>query len=83
MPITMQPVESSQLKEVGYEPETQTLAIRFNSKSGQGSLYHYANVPQEVYDDFMAAESAGSYFHRNIKPNAEKYPYQKIVEEPQ
>ncbi len=77
-------VDSTQIHSIGYDPETQTLAVRFTrgygDKRGPGSLYHYANVTQEDYDAFLAAESKGKHFGQHIKPVADKYPYQKIVE---
>lgn len=82
--IALQDVASSQIHSIGYDPETQTLAIRFTrgygEKRGPGSLYHYANVPQEAFDAFRNAESLGKHFGAHIKPHADKYPYTKIVE---
>ena len=80
-------VESSQIAEVGYGeglygPET--LALRFPPTKKQkaagepGSEYHYQNVTPEMHQEFMAAESIGSYFGRNIKPFQEKYPFTKV-----
>jgi len=40
------------------------LHIRF-LKSGD---YVYRNVPQDVFDGLMNADSKGSYFNRMIKP---------------
>lgn len=74
--ITMDSVESSQIMAVGYEAETQTLAIQF--KSGTRAVYHYANVTPEDFAAFSSADSIGSYFYRNIKPFPEKYPYVRI-----
>lgn len=77
-------VDSTQIHSIGYDPETQTLAVRFTrgygEKRGPGSLYHYANVTQEDYDAFLAAESKGKHFGAHIKAHPEKFPYQKIVE---
>lgn len=82
--VRLQDVVSSQIHSIGYDPETQTLAVRFTrgygEKRGPGSLYHYANVTREDYDAFLAAESKGKHFGAHIKPFADKYPYQKIVE---
>lgn len=84
--IPMQPVTSSQLKEIGYDAATQTLAIRFHAKKGPGSLYTYANVPPAVYDGFKAADadaeqSVGKYFGEHIKPKADIYPYARVIED--
>jgi hypothetical protein len=85
-------VDSSQIAEVGYGegfygPET--LALRFPPTKKQkaagepGSEYHYQNVTPEMHQEFMAAESIGSYFGRNIKPFPEKYPFTKVEADPQ
>ena len=77
-------VDSTQIHSIGYDPETQTLAVRFTrgygEKRGPGSLYHYANVTQEDYDAFLAAESKGRHFGATFKAHPEKFPYTKIVE---
>jgi len=84
MPIArLQPVESRQLHAIGYDPETQTLAIRFKSWKGEPtSLYHYSNVSQADYDALMAAESKGGHFNAHIKAFPDRYPYQRIESAP-
>jgi len=56
-------IGSSSIKSVGYDAASKMLEIEFS----QGTVYQYPDVPQEVYNDFAAAESAGSFFHANIK----------------
>lgn len=64
MKITMQNVEgSSNIDEVGYDPDTKTLAVKFFS----GQLYHYKEVPKEKYQGLINAKSVGGYFYANIK----------------
>jgi hypothetical protein len=58
------PIESSMIDDVGYDPETQTLEIGFNS----GTVYQYFEVERETFDDLMKAPSAGQYFLNNIEP---------------
>lgn len=57
------PVTSSSLAEVGYEPRTRTLGVRFRN----GGEYHYRHVPQDVYDGLLKAPSKGTYFDQHIK----------------
>jgi hypothetical protein len=64
MSIAMNPVKSSQIAEIGFEPATKTLAIRFNNGR---KLYHYHDVPQETFDALKASESVGKYFGANIR----------------
>ena len=60
----LQDVESTLVEQVGYDPATQTLTVKLVT---DGSVYEYFGVPQEVYDQFMAAESKGNFFAKNIK----------------
>lgn len=60
----LQDVESTLVQQVGYDPATQTLTVKLVT---DGSVYEYFGVPQEVYDQFMAAESKGNFFTKNIK----------------
>lgn len=57
-------VESSLIKEVGYDAATQVLTVTFVDQEG---TYEYQKVPESVYKELMAAESKGSYFAKNIK----------------
>lgn len=59
-----QPLESSWLETAGYDPETQTLTIRMKNSS---DLYEYQGVPEEVYRQFLAAESKGAFFATRIQ----------------
>jgi hypothetical protein len=80
--ITMDSVESSQIEAIGYDAGTQTLAIQFKGKGEKlGSVYHYANFTADDWQAFREAESVGSWFYRNVKPNKEKYPYTRIEDQ--
>lgn len=78
------PVTSSQIASIGYDLGTQTLEIEFKpfQKAGQeprpNTVYQYQNVTPALHESLMGAESVGSFFRREIKPHADKYPYQKI-----
>jgi hypothetical protein len=67
-----QHVNSSNLKSVGYDPETKTLEIEFLN----GGLYQYDNVPESIYNGLMSASSHGQYFYRHIKKGG--YHYRKL-----
>lgn len=76
--ITMVPVQSSNIKEIGYDMESQTAAARFAGKEGaDGPLYRYKDMPMEVYAAWSGAESVGKYFHANIRG---KYAAEKVDE---
>ena len=67
-PIELKPVESSQIRAIGYHEVSRTLAITFNTKSGEpGPVYHHADIPPELYEAFMAAESLGKFHGQHIK----------------
>lgn len=59
------PVESSNLKSVGYDRATSTLEVEFQN----GKVFQYADVPMGTHAGLMAAESPGAYFARNVKPS--------------
>lgn len=71
--IELQPVESNQVKAIGYDAETKTLAVTFTR--GLPNVYHYPNVEPETHADFIGAESVGKYFGQFIKDLPfEKFP---------
>ena len=79
----MQDVESSQIHSIGHDAETNTLAIRFRTfgrTRRPGSLYHYGNVTADDFAALKSAESLGRHFGQNIKPFADKYPFERVVE---
>jgi hypothetical protein len=78
--ITLEAVESSQIHSIGHDANTNTLSIRFKSKAGAGSLYHYSNFSIADWEAFRAAESKGSHFGKFIKPEKDKYPFVRIDE---
>lgn len=69
--IEWESVESSNLAYIGYDEERQDLQIQFRS----GAWYAYSNVPDEIYEGLMNADSKGQYFNENIKG---KFEYQKV-----
>lgn len=65
------PVQSSNIDAVAFDAATSTLGVRFKN----GGTYHYADVPQSVYDEFLAASSIGKFFFAHIKG---KYTCEKV-----
>lgn len=61
--LNYSPVQSSNLREIAYDEDTQTLGVRFH----RGGEYHYADVPKPVVDEMLASSSTGSYFSRNVR----------------
>ena len=52
------------IHDVGYDLETRTLEIGFNS----GTVYQYFDVEPEAFDALMSASSKGRYFLDEIEP---------------
>ena len=77
--IALQPVKSSQVKAIGHDPATNTLAVQF--AHGAGAIYHYPNVTADMHAKFVGAKSIGKHFDQHIKPLAfEKYEAPKVEE---
>jgi len=56
-------VASSTVVSIGYEASSETLEVEFKN----GGIYQYYNVPEPVYQAFMASGSKGTFLHVNIK----------------
>lgn len=54
---------SSVIKSADFDPDAQTLDITFRT----GRRYTYFGVPERVFDDLIAASSAGEYFNTYIR----------------
>ena len=69
--VEMHYVQSSNVECVGYDPEFMELHVRFLSSA---ITYVYLNVPQQVFDEMMAAPSKGIYLNQCVK---NVYPFEK------
>jgi len=58
------PVSSSNVSSVGYDPGSKTLEVEYNN----GEVYQYDGVPQDRYEELMAATSKGRFLNAVIKP---------------
>ena len=65
------PVRSSNLRSVGYDPDTQALEIEFHSQR----VYLYFGVPEHIHQGLMSALSKGRYHDRYIK---DRYRYTQV-----
>jgi hypothetical protein len=65
------PVRSSNIRSVGYDPGSRRLEVEFLS----GGIYQYSGVPESVYQQFIRTASKGSYFHSHIK---DRYPWSQV-----
>jgi DNA helicase HerA-like ATPase len=66
-----EPVSSSNVVSVGYDPKTLTLEVEFLD----GALYQYFDVPEIEADGLVGADSVGKYLNDNIKG---RYRYARV-----
>lgn len=64
-------VESSDIVSVGYDPTGKLLEVEFHG----GRIYQYKEVEPAIYEQFMRAESYGTFFFAHING---RYRYSKI-----
>ena len=64
-------VPSTNISSIGYDEATETLEIEFLSSA----IYQYFNVPLNMHERLMRADSKGKLLHMYIK-NA--YPYSRV-----
>lgn len=62
--IEMIAVQSTNVEAVGYDDGASALHVRFKN----GDTYVYQNVPKQVFEELMAADSKGSYVNRVLRP---------------
>ena len=65
------PTVSSAIYALGYDEERRTIDVVF-FRSG---VYRYFDVPKEVYDQWLTAESKGRYLRQNIVGT---YPFERL-----
>lgn len=68
--IEMIPMESSMIDSAGYDEETRCLQVMFNT----GQVYCYEDVPPEVFEGLLKADSKGRYMRAFI---IDVYPYHR------
>lgn len=56
-------IDSTAIKFADYRPELRELDLTFTS----GGTYTFYGVPEVVYEEFLAAESQGEFYHKYIK----------------
>lgn len=66
-------VESSNINAVGYDMSFGNLVVEYKS----GNKYQYKNVPYELYENLLKAESKGRFMNENVKG---KFEFDRIVE---
>lgn len=57
-------LQSAALEHVSYDEVAHTLCATFRET---GRTYVYRDVPQEIYDSLLFADSLGAYFNSHIR----------------
>jgi hypothetical protein len=57
--VEMFPVASSRITEMGYDVDSATVYVRFPD----GRSWCYMNVPQDVWEQFVASSSKGAFIN--------------------
>jgi hypothetical protein len=73
-----QPVDSSNIISIGYDPETRILEVEFGKvypEDPHNRIYQYREVPPEIHAALMAHPSHGHYHNLHV---AYEFPYQRI-----
>ena len=76
--IKMLTVVSSNVSRIGYDGKS-NLFVQFGDL---GSVYQYANVPAEIFEEIQVAPSVGQYIARYVRNayGAKKYPIQEAMQ---
>ena len=61
--MEMKQVKSSNIEQIGYDPESEVLNIKFS----KGSTYAYFGVSQQAFNEMEKAESVGKFFFAKIR----------------
>lgn len=69
--IYRQPVDSSSLASVGYDPTSQTLEVEFRN----GGVYRYFGVPVSVCEALLSASSKGGFLVAEVR---HQFPYVRV-----
>jgi len=58
------PVQSSNIRSIGHDPERNTLEVEFSN----GRVYEYGNVNVDEHQALLGAKSIGSHFSNILRP---------------
>jgi uncharacterized protein YuzE len=60
----LRPVDSECVARVGYDPNAEEAYVEFHDSG----LYAYCGVSLRVYEEFLAADSKGTFVNEEIRP---------------
>ncbi len=64
-------VDSEAVSDIDYIPGARRLRVRFTS----GERYAYEDVPPELYERFVTAESKGRFFQAEVR---DRFAYRRL-----
>lgn len=64
-------VQSREIALLGYDAGRKMLEVTFR----RGGVYHYQNVPVDIYQALLQAPSIGTFFSEKIR---NQYPFEKV-----
>jgi len=67
--VVMMPVQSSNIRAIGYDSDKRELHVEFKS----GGRYIYEEVDEIVHASAMAADSVGGFLHKNVVKGPYKF----------
>ena len=65
-------VQSSALEQLSYDEQAHTLRAKFRES---GRVYVYHDVPRDLYDSLIFADSLGAYFNAHIR---DRFDYEEV-----
>lgn len=68
-------VESSNIREIGYDSEKLYVVFKPKKSTTEISMYVYSNVDEKLFKCFLDSDSKGKFFATNIKG---KFDYEKV-----
>lgn len=71
--VVMLAVDSSNVSAIGFDCVNQVLVVDFH----KGGRYRYFQVPQGVFEDFLAASSKSQFLHYHVK---RRFDYERVCD---
>ena len=73
--VKLKKIESSAIKAIGYNPDSQKLYILFH----ESGVYRYNNVPPTLFEQLQQAQSVGKFYNQRIKAYPLQYPEKPLL----
>lgn len=66
-------VQSSNIDAIAHKDDA--LFVKFKNQT----QYRYENVPFDLFENLLAAESVGRTFNESVKQHPERFPYTRVA----